>query len=687
MKARATEATPRLEKNASTTKPIATALNTTLVASLVLFCASPQQALAQNEPSDTGNTPDMHTADLSQIASATRSGTAIIKAQLEHATSINELKSVASSAQQNADEAKEALNSNGAPYIQAKATQDAAQAAYDSAKTNADEARQAALDELSAQTNAAMKKADEAQVALDAANAELQTAKNDAAAKANSYDAAKRAAAEAQAALNAAKQAASDATPEALAAAKAAVDQASSALQKAQTDAANAQTSLNEAQKHADEAVAANTAAQTALAAAQQAKNAADGQVASAQAAFDSAQKALDQAKQGETGYGEAQARVDQAKVALDSATSAAQAATDELATAQAASNAANNELAQATDELSEKEAADATAQQALSNANDTAAVAKTEFEKAQTAYPNAQANQQKTQQALEAAQSAKKEADEALSNAQQAKEDADAAVAAAQKAYDDAQKAADGAITEADLKGTEFIDWMVGNTGWTQQQIDNLGMGYCNANDPKDAFSMANIRAAVQQMRAVNKWRTDRGLNELLVSYQKAGVVAMLNADYSDVELEHSPNWTICNAENAAWNYGVDADFVGQWAGEKADFDDICKELGYEQQSEATAFQFYLSHRNEIDKQAGKRVVGHYINLCTTSSNAMGFGICAKGTNSGWTTAVLDLDWINTANVKPGTLTVDWYETKIDEFVKEKTSALNCTPELGLRK
>lgn len=36
----------------------------------------------------------------------------------------------------------------------------------------------------------------------------------------------------------------------------------------------------------------------------------------------------------------------------------------------------------------------------------------------------------------------------------------------------------------------------------------------------------------------------------------------------------------------------------------------------------------------------------------------------------------MLDLDWINTANAEPGAFTVDWYEAKIDEFVKEKTSA-----------
>ena len=214
-------------------------------------------------------------------------------------------------------------------------------------------------------------------------------------------------------------------------------------------------------------------------------------------------------------------------------------------------------------------------------------------------------------------------------------------------------------------LTSVDFLTWLGDSWGLERlTKTNTANLPYTNIGNADDATSLANMRAAIYQMREINAYRSEVGLPEFKV-FSPVVANAQSDANYSSNVFGHSPH---AGTENAAWNYSTTYDTTHQWVDEeKAIFDKVVQKLGYDPVAPKDTYAFFEAHEEELDQNgAGFSVTGHYLNLVNPDLKAFGYGI---NTTRG-VTHVVDFVSSGTADL---TFTVDEYEKKLNEFLTEK--------------
>lgn len=549
--------------------------------------------------------------------------------------------------------AKTALSSTASENETAKNEITALQAQSEKALDLATAEKQSALDALasaaSQSTSAAEEAASKAKLAnseVENAQAELENARLGQASAQTTFNAALKTHADAQKAFDALGGSSElDALESEY---KAASDNLEQALQaQTQTNAAH-----NAAKSELDKANTALTDSEKALGSAKQQKDEADEELEHAQDELKQAEADLKLAESGKQTEAEKQARakVEACQIALDEANNNAIEAEATVETAQADADRSANELALAQENLEQANVAD-------QKAADAVALAKNQKESAEIALNDAAEKTAEKEKALCDANATLERTNAELVQAQSAKEAADKTMEDAEMRLKAAQTAYNLAIANAQSKqemarmGTlGFIEWMLGRSDLTTDQIndlnraktviedacsedfskwiggenvnfDNRGNKVTVATDPKDAVSLSNLQHGIEIMKSINEMRAqDYNFTDEYHSEGKTNfyfmAVAQTGADRGAGLNRHSLLQVSC--ENLAFGY-KDGSYA--WLDERKSFDLIKSDLGITEVNDSTLKQ--------INDEANTRgiTIGHYTNLFWAQDQIMGVG------------------------------------------------------------
>lgn len=302
----------------------------------------------------------------------------------------------------------------------------------------------------------------------------------------------------------------------------------------------------------------------------------------------------------------ELESACNQAKAEFDSADAANQQVQADLAAAQKKRDDAASSLSDAQAKDTSAQAALKSAQDAQTQADKDRASAAAGVSSASAAVDSAKQATQAKQSALDTAKSAQAQADSVNATAQSKVATAQQAASQAQAAYD-AAKANEGTVEDFFTSlGDSSANDLINNCKYASST---------HLDQANDATSLDNVAQSFQFIKECNAIRKANGLSELKVT---SGMMAMAIADcnWSSTNIAHAGQFNV--GENLAWGYGTSAYRLN-------DSSNLS--------SNSNPFNGWYDVEKNIYDTGADGVTGHYENIVNTSYTVTGFSYRTGGT------------------------------------------------------